>query len=104
MPAEATVEGLLEPLADSFGRRLGSAVEVEAVEPLGGGASREILAVTAGIDGERRELVMRRDPPGRAGGSRSQEFDLIAAAHRHGVPSPSRCSRSIPPTGWGRGS
>jgi aminoglycoside phosphotransferase (APT) family kinase protein len=72
----------------ALARHLGASVEVDAVGPLGGGASREIVAVDLRLDGEPRELVMRRDPDAIGDQAWRHEFELIAAADRQGVPVP----------------
>ncbi len=65
-------------------------VRVEGLRRLAGGSSRETWAldlITPGEGGpERRELVLRRDPPGRVGdGDRSLEFRVVRAAGAAGV-------------------
>ncbi|HEY2716690.1 MAG TPA: phosphotransferase family protein, partial [Solirubrobacterales bacterium] len=83
--------------------RLAGGVRVDAVAPLGGGASREILAIDAVVDGEPRPLVLRRDPGGRSESSRESEFELLRAAHRHGVPVPEPVFALRPEDGLGSG-
>lgn len=65
---------------------LGGAVRIEGLRRLTGGASRETWAFTA--DG--RDLILRRDPPGRPGvpGSMALEANAIRAAGRAGLPVP----------------
>jgi len=66
-------------------------LRVEGLRRLAGGASRELWAFDAvGAGGERRRLVLRRDPPGREGdaGDRTLEAALLAAAGEAGVPVP----------------
>jgi aminoglycoside phosphotransferase (APT) family kinase protein len=64
-------------------------VEIESVQPLLGGASRELWGFDAVVDGERLELVLRRDPEGMEDSEgRRREIEVLRAAHRHGVPVP----------------
>ncbi|HLI43887.1 MAG TPA: phosphotransferase [Acidimicrobiales bacterium] len=74
-----------ERLAASLAPLLGP-VEVANLERLSGGASRETWAFRAGG----RDLVLRRDPPGRPGppGSMALEAAAIRAAHRAGLAAP----------------
>ena len=70
-----------------------AAVRVEGLCRLAGGASREIWAFGAEIDGPGGtrvyDLVMRRDPPGRDDeGGRDLEFRVVRAAGEAGVPVP----------------
>lgn len=73
----------------------GDGVHVEGLTRLAGGASRELWALDVLFDegapgGARRlELVLRRDPPGRAGESdRRLEFELLRRVAASGVPVP----------------
>ncbi len=70
-------------------------VRIEGLARLAGGASRELWSLDVVFDEsapdgpERLELVMRRDPPGRAGESdRRLEFELIRRVAATGVPVP----------------
>ena len=70
-----------------------SRVRVDGLRRLAGGSSRETWSFDAALERpegtETLELVMRRDPPGRAGdGDRSLEFHVVRAAHESGVPVP----------------
>ena len=83
--AEEIRETLREAAAQHFGRP----VEIDALEPLMGGASRELWGFVAVLDGRRRRLVLRRDPEGvEDPAARRRELDALTAAHRHGVPVP----------------
>ncbi|HKG17000.1 MAG TPA: phosphotransferase, partial [Solirubrobacteraceae bacterium] len=78
-----------EELEAGAARHFGRPVEIERLEPLQGGASRELWAFAAVLDGRRRELVLRRDPKGvEDPPARRRELEALAAAHRHGVPVP----------------
>lgn len=92
-------------LGAALGRHLGATTRAEGVRRLSGGASRETWsfdAVTAG--GERRALVLRRDPGGQAGWSeRGVEYALLEAAHRGGVAVPEVCFLLDPDDGLGSG-
>jgi aminoglycoside phosphotransferase (APT) family kinase protein len=86
-PAELT------PRLTAFLRReTGDAtVAVEGVHKLAGGASREIFGFDLiGADGARRALVLRRDPGPSAfqDGARVDEYAVLGAAARAGVPVP----------------
>jgi aminoglycoside phosphotransferase (APT) family kinase protein len=79
-----------ELLAAAVGRRLDEAVSIEGLRRLSGGASRETWSFDAlSAAGERRALVLRRDPAGYAGQSdRGVEFALLDAARSGGVAVP----------------
>ena len=70
------------------------AVEIHGLRRLAGGASRllwtlDVVLSPPGSPGERRELVLRQDPPGRvAPGGMELEFSLLRAAAACGVPVP----------------
>lgn len=74
-----------EALARTLEPVLGS-VEIEGLQRLSGGASRETWAFRAGG----RDLVLRRDPPGRPGppGSMALEANSMRACSRAGLPVP----------------
>jgi aminoglycoside phosphotransferase (APT) family kinase protein len=94
---------LAEPLARALAAHFGSTAEVTAVRPLSGGASREIIAFSAALAGEERRFVLRRDPGERGESSREEEFELLRAAHRHGVPVPEPFFALEPGAGLGSG-
>lgn len=86
--AEAMAERLARWIAAQPDAAPG-AVRVHALRRLAGGASRETWAFELEAGGERRPLVLRRDPPGRVGeGDRGLEFGVVRAAHAAGVPVP----------------
>lgn len=60
--------------------------EIDALQRLSGGASRETWA----FQSEGRDLILRRDPPGRPGlpGSMRLEADAMRASARKGLPVP----------------
>jgi aminoglycoside phosphotransferase (APT) family kinase protein len=62
---------------------LGAPVEIDALQRLSGGASRETWSFTA----NGRDLILRRDPPGRPGieGSMRTEADAMRACGRAGL-------------------
>ena len=80
-------------LAAVVGRNFGTPARVEGVRRLSGGASRESWSFDAVTgDGERRALVLRRDPGGHAGQSeRGVEYALLEAAGGGGVAVPAVC-------------
>ena len=82
MSTLAGPDEIREQLELGAARHLGRPVEIGGLEPLQGGASRELWAFVAVVDGRRRELVLRRAP------ARGRELDALAAAHRHRVPVP----------------
>jgi len=65
---------------------LGAPVHIDALQRLSGGASRETWSFTAAG----RELILRRDPPGRPGigGAMRNEADAMRACGRAGLPVP----------------
>lgn len=73
-----------EGIADAVSELLG--MQVEDLQRLSGGASRETWAFT----GDRRQLILRRDPPGRPGlpGAMRREADAMRACGRAGLPVP----------------
>jgi aminoglycoside phosphotransferase (APT) family kinase protein len=78
-----------EQLEAEAARHFGRPVGIEGLEPLQGGASRELWAFVAVLDARRRELVLRRDPEGvEDPPARRREIEALAAAHRHAVPVP----------------
>lgn len=94
MLGEAEVRERLQVFLE---RELGTgpgAVRIAMLGRLPGGASRETWAVEALVERKgggtgRLDLVMRRDPPGRAGeGDRRLEFCVLRAAAGAGVPVP----------------
>lgn len=83
-PDRAALAQLLEPV-------LGGPVEIERLERLSGGASRETWSFDALLpDGTTRGLVLRRDPRANHYGQtqRSTEYALLRAAAGAGVPVP----------------
>jgi aminoglycoside phosphotransferase (APT) family kinase protein len=75
---------------------------VADVERLTGGASRQTWRLTAAMPGEKRDLIVRQDPPGI---TRTGNMDLEAAAMRAaaavGVPEPEVYLSSTDPTALG---
>jgi aminoglycoside phosphotransferase (APT) family kinase protein len=69
---------------------LGSAVTVDDLQRLSGGASRETWSFTAVVDGHRRPLILQRQRAGgiRTGVAMEGEAHLVRAAGRAGVPVP----------------
>ena len=85
MTAASIDVGHLEPVVAAH---LGAGHTVEGLRRLSGGASRETWSFEAvAPDGARLPLVLRRDPPGGAPmGTPVDEYALIDAAGRAGVP------------------
>jgi aminoglycoside phosphotransferase (APT) family kinase protein len=90
VPADAQDRpSLAAPLAAVLGPVLGEGTEVEELRRVPGGSSRETWSFTAVVpDGERRRLVLRRDPPGAPSAGLALESRLLAAAAAGGVPVP----------------
>jgi aminoglycoside phosphotransferase (APT) family kinase protein len=84
-----STDGLADLLARRISALAGGDVAVEHLRRLTAGASRETWSFTAAGAGGRRELVLRRDPPGadRPEGM-AREAAAIAAAATAGVPVP----------------
>jgi aminoglycoside phosphotransferase (APT) family kinase protein len=85
MGVQSAPASVSEQLAATLEAVLGR-VEIADLERLSGGASRETWAFKAGG----RELILRRDPPGRPGlpGAMAREASAIRAAHRGGLSVP----------------
>jgi aminoglycoside phosphotransferase (APT) family kinase protein len=83
-------EALRDALAVGAGEHFGRAVQIEALEPLLGGSSRELWGFDAVLPGsKRRSLVVRRDPAGiEDPDGRRRELSVLRAAHSEGVPVP----------------
>ena len=80
---------LRDVLADVVEEHLGAGVRVEGLEPLVGGASRELWSFDLVAGDERRGCVLRRDPAGvEDPAGRRREWEVLRAAHDHGVPVP----------------
>jgi aminoglycoside phosphotransferase (APT) family kinase protein len=78
-----------EALEAGAAQHFGRPVRIDALEPLAGGASRELWGFVAVADGRSQRLVLRRDPEGvEDPAARRRELDTLTAAHRHGVPVP----------------
>jgi aminoglycoside phosphotransferase (APT) family kinase protein len=88
MPRMPAVESA--PLAATCTRHLGHEVEIRGLRRLSGGASRETWSFDAvASDGSVDELILRRDPGATIGGTdRGTEYELLRAAHAHGVTVP----------------
>jgi len=97
------VSAALDRLAVEIAAALG-VPEVEGLEALSGGASRETWAFRAkGADGAMRDLILRRDPPGATRGEgaidRATEAAVIDAAGKAGAPAP-KIVRSMGPNAF----
>lgn len=83
------VDGLHASLSAGAERHFGAPVAVAGIERLQGGASRELWAFSAEVEGRRRELVLRCDPEGEEDpGARARELEVLRAVHAAGVPVP----------------
>jgi aminoglycoside phosphotransferase (APT) family kinase protein len=82
-------EQLREELSAVVEEHLGAGVRIEGLAPLVGGASRELWAFELVAGDERRAAVLRRDPVGVGDpAGRRREWEVLRAAHDHGVPVP----------------
>ena len=95
MPSEA--DQVRSALAAAVSRHFGAAAaKVENLVRQSGGASRQTWSFDALLDGDRHELILRRDPPTNGKTDREQsvsidratEFRVLQAAHRAGVRAP----------------
>ena len=95
MPSEA--DQVRSALAAAVSRHFGAAAaKVENLVRQSGGASRQTWSFDALVDGDRHELILRRDPPTNGKTDREQsvsidratEFRVLQAAHRAGVRAP----------------
>ncbi len=85
---EAIAAKLVSFIAECEGIPPGD-VRVEGLQPMAGGASRELWSLNATLPQRSLELVLRRDPPGRSDESdRGLEFELLRAARAVRVPVP----------------
>jgi aminoglycoside phosphotransferase (APT) family kinase protein len=84
-------------LASAASRHFGAAAHIERLRRESGGASRQTWSFDAVVDGQRYELILRRDPPivGSKGErersaalDRATEFAVLRAAFRAGVRTP----------------
>jgi len=82
-------EDLRDELAAVVEDHLGAGVGIEDLEPLVGGASRELWSFDLVAGDERRACVLRRDPEGVGDPEgRRREWEVLRAAFDGGVPVP----------------
>jgi aminoglycoside phosphotransferase (APT) family kinase protein len=82
-------EELRDELAAVVGEDLGATVRIEDLEPLVGGASRELWSFDLVVGEERRRCVLRRDPEGvEDPAGRRREWEVLRAAYDGGVAVP----------------
>jgi aminoglycoside phosphotransferase (APT) family kinase protein len=89
-PAQA--QDLLQRLTRYLADQTSAAVTITDAKPLSGGASRDTWHISATVDGEPRQYVLRRDLPAQMFDealTREQEFRLMDAARKSGV----RCAQ-----------
>jgi aminoglycoside phosphotransferase (APT) family kinase protein len=91
IPADA----LKAELEERLSALAGAPARVDALAPLAGGASQEAwavdVAIAAGAWADRHALVLRRDLGGALSSAvlpRAQEFAVLTAVHRAGLPAP----------------
>jgi aminoglycoside phosphotransferase (APT) family kinase protein len=94
-----------ERLARCVAAGIGAEVQIDGLTRLSGGASRETWSFDAVLpDGDRRGLVLRRDPGGQVGQTdRATEYELLVAAARASVPVPGTVALLAPEDGLGAG-
>ncbi len=94
-------------LAQAAGRHFGGVARIENMSRESGGASRQTWSFDAVVNGERHELILRRDPPTattseRAGSlERAIEFRVLRAAFGAGVRAPEVLFELTPEDGLG---
>ena len=80
---------IAESLATYLTRAWGEPVVIEALSRISGGASRETYRFDAVVGGQRRPLILRRDPPGSLiETDRRSEFLALKSFHGRGVAAP----------------
>jgi aminoglycoside phosphotransferase (APT) family kinase protein len=80
---------LADALAAYLGRAWNASVTIEALARISGGASRETYRFDAVTSGERRPLILRRDPLGSLiETDRRSEFFALQSFHGRGVAAP----------------
>ena len=103
------VGGALEAAA---GRHFGTPVAIEGLSRESGGASRQTWSFDAIVQGQRHELILRRDPPSLVGKGerersaaldRATEFRVLRAAYAAGVRAPEVLFELGPQDGLGEG-
>jgi aminoglycoside phosphotransferase (APT) family kinase protein len=107
--AESEAEQVGAALAVAAARHFGGATTIEGLARQSGGASRQTWSFDALVKGERRPLVLRRDPPvnGKTERERSvaidraTEFRVLQAAYRAGVRAPEPLFELQPADGLG---
>jgi aminoglycoside phosphotransferase (APT) family kinase protein len=90
-------------LSSALASFIGGGASIEGLTRLSGGASKQTWQFDAvGADGERSELILRRDVPGRPGepGDVRREARALRLAHGAGLPVPEILARSER-AGWG---
>ncbi len=106
-PSEA--DQVRSALAAATARHFGCTIAIEGLSRQSGGASRQTWSFDAVVEGERRPLVLRRDPPTRGKTEREQsvaidratEFRVLQAAYRAGVHAPEPLFELLPDDGLG---
>ncbi|SOD71818.1 aminoglycoside phosphotransferase (APT) family kinase protein [Jatrophihabitans sp. GAS493] len=89
MPDPASVTALQRALEQRLELRWGSAVGIDGLAELAGGASRQTTRFVARTGTGERALVLRRDLAGAAGAAEmNREAEAMAAAAKVGVPVP----------------
>jgi aminoglycoside phosphotransferase (APT) family kinase protein len=86
--AEEPVPSPADVTAYLRARRPGSADEAHRVRAITGGFSKRTLLVTATLDGEQQQVVLRQVPAGRKARGLLLEFEVVRAAHAAGMPVP----------------
>jgi aminoglycoside phosphotransferase (APT) family kinase protein len=83
------LSGLADAIATYLSRAWNEPVAIEKLARISGGASRETYRFDAVVGGERRPLILRRDPPGSLiETDRRSEFLALKSFHGRGVAAP----------------
>lgn len=96
-------------LAIAAGRHFAGPAFIEGLSRESGGASRQTWSFDALVDGQRHELILRRDPPSSSKGERERsaaldratEFRVLRAAWQAGVRAPEVLFELTPDDGLG---
>jgi aminoglycoside phosphotransferase (APT) family kinase protein len=108
-PAGSEADQVAAVLAIAAGRHFAGRATIEGLARESGGASRQTWSFDALVDGQRHELILRRDPPSKSKGERERsaaldratEFRVLRAAWQAGVRAPEVLFELAPEDGLG---
>ncbi len=103
------VENVAQVLTEATSRHFGATATIEGLSRQSGGASRQTWSFDALVDGERHDLILRRDPPTQGKTERERavaidratEFRVLRAAFEAGVRAPEPLFELTPQDGLG---